>query len=83
MPSIALAIACLLVVTLGYVSVCVASPFGDCRKCRGLGFATKTDRKGRVKRGKRCRRCTGYGKRIRVGRHLYNLYARTHREGTR
>ncbi|MEU5953523.1 hypothetical protein [Streptomyces sp. NPDC047525] len=83
MSSITLAIACLLVVTLGYASVCAASPFGDCRKCRGLGYATKTDRKGRIKRGKRCRRCKGYGKRIRMGRHLYNLYARTHREGTR
>ena len=51
------------------------SPFGDCRKCRGLGFAMKTDRKGRLKRGKTCRRCKGHGKRIRVGRHLYNVVA--------
>ncbi|MWA10694.1 hypothetical protein [Streptomyces sp. BA2] len=83
MPSITLAIACLLIVTLGYASVCAVSPFGNCRRCSGVGFATKTDRQGRIKRGKRCRRCKGYGKRIRVGRHLYNLCARTHREGTR
>jgi hypothetical protein len=74
--------ACLLTVTLGYVSVCAASPYGDCRKCNGFGFATKTDRKGRPKRGKTCRRCKGHGKRIRVGRRLYNLWLHVHDNGT-
>ncbi|MFF4230078.1 hypothetical protein [Streptomyces sp. NPDC001820] len=83
MPSTLLAIACLLAITLGYGSVCAVSPFGNCRKCRGWGFAMKTDRKGRAKRGKDCRRCKATGKRIRVGRHLYNLAARLHRDGTR
>ena len=55
--------------------MCAGSPFGDCRKCHGFGFAIKTDRKGRLKRGKTCRRCKGHGKRIRVGRHLYNVAA--------
>ncbi|MFE5810674.1 hypothetical protein [Streptomyces sp. NPDC056491] len=40
----------------------------------------KTDRKGRLKRGKHCRRCDGHGKRIRVGRHLYNLWLRLYRD---
>jgi hypothetical protein len=80
---ILLAIACLLFVTFGYVSVCAASPFGNCRKCHGFGFAMTTDRKGRPKRGKTCRRCKGHGKRIRVGRWLYNRAARTYRAGTR
>ncbi|MEV6682873.1 hypothetical protein AB0N09_39340 [Streptomyces erythrochromogenes] len=75
-----LASACLLVVTLGYFSLCAGSPFGTCRKCKGFGYAMKTDRKGRLKRGKHCRRCDGHGKRIRVGRHLYNLWLRLYRD---
>ncbi|MGY1500776.1 hypothetical protein ACW4TU_30065 [Streptomyces sp. QTS52] len=82
MTPIALAVACLLTVTLGYSGLCAASPFGDCRKCRGMGHALKTDRKGRLKRGKPCRRCKGHGKRIRVGRWLYNRAARIYRTGT-
>ncbi|MFI6862320.1 hypothetical protein ACIBKZ_20915 [Streptomyces sp. NPDC050421] len=78
-----LASALLLLITLSYSGLCVVSPFGDCRKCRGWGFATKTDRKGRTKRGKDCRRCEATGKRIRIGRHLYNVAARLHRDGTR
>ncbi|MDQ0985947.1 MULTISPECIES: hypothetical protein [Streptomyces] len=73
----------LMFITLSYASLCAASPFGNCRKCRGWGFATKTDRKGRPKRGKDCRRCKATGKRIRIGRHLYNVAARLHRNGTR
>lgn len=78
-----LASALLMFLTLSYVSLCAASPFGNCRKCRGWGFAMKTDRKGRAKRGKDCRRCKATGKRIRIGRHLYNTAARLHRDGTR
>ncbi|MET7791773.1 hypothetical protein ABZS93_35130 [Streptomyces sp900116325] len=83
MPPALPTIALLLFVTLGYVSLCAASPFGDCRKCRGWGHAIKTDRKGRTKRGKDCRRCKTTGKRIRIGRHFYNVAARLHRDGTR
>ncbi|MFD5428125.1 hypothetical protein, partial [Streptomyces sp. NPDC127084] len=63
--------------------LCAAVPFGPCRKCRGWGFAMKHDRKGRMKRGKDCRRCRATGKRIRVGRHLFNVAMRIHRDGTR
>ncbi|MGM9383338.1 hypothetical protein [Streptomyces antibioticus] len=77
-----LAIACLLIVTLGYAGMCAVSPFGPCRRCRGWGFEMKTDRKGRMKRGKDCRRCHATGKRIRVGRWLYNRWARIYRAGT-
>jgi DnaJ-class molecular chaperone len=79
----ALASACLLLVTLGYGMRCWLSPFGSCRKCNGMGHALKTDRKGRTKRGKDCRRCKGHGIRIRVGRHLWNVWTRTRRAGTR
>ncbi|WP_042410249.1 hypothetical protein [Streptacidiphilus carbonis] len=76
------AIACLLIVTLCYAALCAGSPFGRCRKCHGFGFATTTDRKGRPRRGKDCRRCKATGYRIRIGRHLYNLAAALHRDGT-
>ncbi|REE61319.1 hypothetical protein BX257_3891 [Streptomyces sp. 3212.3] len=82
MTPIVLAIACLTVVTVGYGSLCVASPFGDCRTCRGIGHQLTTDRKGRLKRGKDCRRCKATGKRIRTGRWLYNRWARIYRAGT-
>jgi hypothetical protein len=80
---IAAAIALILFVTLGYAAVCAAQPFARCSKCRGFGFATTTDRKGRPKRGKQCRRCKGRGIRIRRGRHLFNLARGIHRNGTR
>lgn len=82
MTPILLAIACLLIVTFCYGGLCAASPFGDCRKCHGMGHALKHNRKGRLKRGKDCRRCKATGKRIRVGRWLYNRAARIHRAGT-
>ncbi|GGR43253.1 hypothetical protein [Streptomyces netropsis] len=83
MPSSVSAIALLLFVTLGYAALCAASPFGRCHKCHGWGFAMKTDRKGRAKRGKHCRRCDGTGQRIRIGRHLFNVVSRIYRDGTR
>ncbi|MGW2170059.1 hypothetical protein ACWC1C_05955 [Streptomyces sp. NPDC001705] len=82
MTLILLAIACLMFVTLGYGGLCAASPFGDCRRCHGMGHELTTDRKGKPKRGKDCRRCKATGKRIRVGRWLYNRWARIYRAGT-
>ncbi|WP_326745103.1 hypothetical protein OG830_26325 [Streptomyces sp. NBC_00121] len=78
-----LASALFLLVTVGYIGLCAGSPFGNCRKCRGMGHAITIDRKGKTKRGKDCRRCKATGKRIRVGRHLCNVAARLHRDGTR
>ncbi|WP_435600418.1 hypothetical protein [Streptomyces sp. C10-9-1] len=83
MTLIALAVACLMLVTLGYGALCAGSPFSTCRKCNGFGFAMDTDRKGRPKRGKSCRRCRATGKRIRIGRWLFNRAQRIYREGTR
>ncbi|MGR8009237.1 hypothetical protein [Streptomyces hypolithicus] len=81
MTPIAAAIACLLTVTLCYVAMCAGSPFGRCRKCRGFGYVIKNDRKGRPKRGKDCRRCKRTGRRIRVGRWIFNRAQRLYREG--
>lgn len=79
----ALASACLFIVTVGYAVRCWISPFGPCRACDGMGHALHHDRKGRLKRGRTCRRCRGTGIRIRVGRHLWNRWRRTYRTGTR
>jgi len=72
-------IALILLAAAGYAALCAASPFGPCRKCRGMGFKVRTDRKGRPHRGRDCRRCRATGRRIRVGRHLFNLYQHTRR----
>ncbi|MEU9342853.1 hypothetical protein AB0D74_16755 [Streptomyces sp. NPDC048278] len=79
----ALATSFLLAVTLCYGVKCWLSPFGDCRKCAGMGHAITTNRKGKTKRGRDCRRCDATGKRIRVGRWIYNRAARTYRAGHR
>ena len=81
MTPLLLASACLLIITLCYISLCAAQPFGRCRTCRGMGHAVRTTRRGTVKRGKDCRRCHGHGIRIRRGRHLYNLWRRTYTRG--
>lgn len=47
-----------------------------------MGYAVRVDRKGRAKRGKDCRRCQTTGKRIRLGRHLYNVSRHTYRAYT-
>lgn len=69
----------LLIIVLGYAGLCVISPFGPCRRCRGFGYATWTDRRGRLHAGRYCRRCEGTGQRIRLGRHLYNALRRLYR----
>lgn len=82
MSLILLAITCPFVVTVCYAAVCAGSPFGRCRTCNGMGYATKINRRGKVTRGKACRRCKTTGQRIRIGRHLFNLAQRLYREGT-
>jgi len=83
MPSLTAAIALAVIAVLCYAALCAASPLGSCRKCGGFGFKVRQNRRGRIIRGRECRRCHGYGQRIRVGRHLYNVATRLHREGTR
>ena len=69
----------LAIVTIGYAAVCAASPFGTCRRCRGLGRIGAA----RGRRSRPCRRCDATGIRIRLGRHLYHQAVRIHRDGTR
>ncbi|MEW2029671.1 hypothetical protein AB0901_03965 [Streptomyces roseifaciens] len=72
----------LIFITLCYALLCAASPFGSCRKCNGWGAAVRQTRSGRIKRGRECRRCEGHGRRLRIGRRLYNATTSLHREGT-
>lgn len=83
MPSLTTAIPLVVIATLCYAALCAASPLGNCRRCHGFGFKVKQNRRGRIVRGRECRRCRGYGQRVRVGRHVYNVATRLHREGTR
>ena len=69
----------LILVALCYAALCAASPFGACRHCHGLGRVRLAKRRG----GRPCRHCDATGIRIRYGRHLWNVAARTHRDGTR
>ena len=70
MTPIALTVACLLAVTLGYAALCAVSPFGRCRKCSGLGHIQPT--RGFRRRPKPCKRCRATGLRLRIGRRIHN-----------
>ena len=66
---ISLLVACLFIVTFGYVSLCAASPWGTCRRCRS-------------RRSKRtCRACNGTGMRPRLGWQIHTYLTRL--RGTR
>jgi hypothetical protein len=52
----------------GYTGMCAVFPYGHCRRCKGTGkhyspFSHKVFRD--------CPRCTGSGKRTRLGRRIY------------
>ncbi|MBT2402832.1 MULTISPECIES: hypothetical protein [unclassified Streptomyces] len=78
-----IASALILATLAGYTLLCMASPFGTCRKCDGIGAKLTLNRAGKVKRVKPCHRCKGQGKRLRVGRRLRNQSREIHRAGTR
>ncbi|WP_404958926.1 hypothetical protein [Streptomyces sp. 147326] len=75
--------ALILATLAGYTLLCMASPFGNCRKCDGAGAKLTVNRAGKLKRVKPCRRCKGQGKRLRVGRRLHNHSREIHRAGNR
>jgi hypothetical protein len=70
-PLIVLLGLCLPLVTLSYLTVCSASPWGRCAACRGTG--------GRH----HCHRCHGTGLRPRLGWQALTYLRRIHRDGTR
>ena len=70
MTPIALAVACLLTITLGYSAVCWVQPFARCRKCSGLGLIHP--QRGFRRRPRPCKRCRATGLRLRLGRRIHN-----------
>jgi hypothetical protein len=62
---------CLPAVTLGYILLCSASPWGTCTRCRP-GGPNRT-----------CRACDGTGMRPRLGWQLYTYLRQIYRDGTR
>lgn len=65
-----------------YVLSCWIFPMRDCRWCDGQGHHRPTDGNGRRRRISRpCRWCKGSGKRLRIGRRLWNRARQSHRTG--
>ncbi|WP_446218813.1 hypothetical protein [Micromonospora sp. IBHARD004] len=70
----------ILAVLLWYAGSCILRPFRDCWLCDGRGHHRST-RKGRRSRLSRpCRWCNHSGKRLRIGRRLWNRARRVQRE---
>ncbi|MDH6460879.1 hypothetical protein M2302_001045 [Micromonospora sp. A200] len=66
-----------LVVALVYASSCIIRPFRDCWLCDGKGHH-RSKRKSKLSRP--CRWCNHTGKRLRIGRRLWNRARRVHRD---
>lgn len=66
-----------LVVVLVYAGSCIVWPFARCWCCSGRGFHSPKNNR-RISRG--CRWCDRTGKRLRIGRRLWNRARRVHRE---
>lgn len=63
---------------ISYSVLCIAQPFRPCGKCAGLGHAVTPKKK-----TKPCKRCSGKGARLRIGRRIYTAWNRTRDRGTR
>jgi len=63
-----------------YLLMCAAFPFGNCRRCHGTGkLYSKIFRKS----FRLCPRCEGTGRRVRVGRRLWEYLRSEHQAGNR
>ena len=66
----------LVAIALGYVLSCIIRPFRDCSVCDGKGHhRSKSNRK----LSRPCWWCKGAGKRLRIGRRMWNKARRIHR----
>ena len=61
-----------------YVLMCGIFPFGHCRRCKGAGklYSPFSRRAFRL-----CPRCDGTGRRVRIGRRIYEYFRSEHRNG--
>lgn len=63
-------------VIIWYAGSCWLWPYAHCRICAGTGRHERSD--GKVHRP--CWWCRGSGRRLRIGRRIYNRYARARRD---
>jgi hypothetical protein len=62
-----------------YLALCAGYPFGNCRRCKGSGKRHNPFFGG----GHRlCNRCAGTGRRVRLGRRVYEYLRSEHASGT-
>jgi hypothetical protein len=61
---------------LAYAAACATLPFARCRRCAGAGVRMGKTRVLRRAVAKPCRRCGASGKRLRLGRRVWNRFAR-------
>lgn len=62
-----------------YVVECAVWPFGKCPRCSGSGRRYSPD----GVHWRDCRRCRGLGKRLRIGRRVWNRARALRRDATR
>lgn len=64
--------------TACYLLMCAAFPFGHCRRCKGAGklYSPFSRRVFRL-----CPRCDGTGRRVRIGRRIYEYFRSEHAKG--
>ncbi|WP_309232096.1 hypothetical protein [Micromonospora tarensis] len=81
-----------LIVAVGYAGACYVKPFTACHRCKGTGTAPppawrrvlRRTTSPRALRGRHdCRRCTGTGLRLRIGRRVVNHFRRLRRHAGR
>ncbi|MDG6106114.1 hypothetical protein Daura_06515 [Dactylosporangium aurantiacum] len=63
-----------------YILACAAFPFGNCRRCKGTGKLRNPFFR---RMFRLCPRCDGTGRRVRIGRRVYEYLRSEHRNGTR
>jgi len=63
-----------------YLLMCAAFPFGHCRRCHGTG---KLYSKIFTKSFRLCPRCEGTGRRVRIGRRVYEYLRSEYKAGNR
>jgi hypothetical protein len=65
---------------VSYAVLCAVAPFGRCRRCRGRGriHSPLTRRLPKL-----CHRCDATGRRVRLGRRLFEHVRAEYRDGTR
>jgi hypothetical protein len=61
-----------LLVTVGYLLTCAVWPFGNCRRCHGAGKLAAPSLFGGRRAFRLCPRCHSTGRRLRIGRRVYN-----------